>query len=58
MPAKQSCVVFIARSGQRAVVATEHYNGPGGFLVEDDTPVVISELADTTPLGAAILAAT
>jgi hypothetical protein len=50
-------VAFIGRGGTRAIVAANHYNGPGEVLTEDEHPVVITAPIESPRLGGAILAA-
>ena len=54
---KQRCTVFINRSGEPAIVVAQHYNGPRGFLVEDESPIVLPEVDPPEALGTAVLAA-
>ena len=53
---KQRCTVFINRSGQPAIVVAQHYNGRGGFLVEDEAPIVLPEVGPPE-LGTTVIAA-
>ena len=50
---KKHAALYIDRTGKAAIVATLYYNGPGGFLYEDETPTVI-QLNDPGSLGSAV----
>ena len=48
---KQNARVFISRNENIAIIATMHYNGKGGFLYEDEKPVVMSSPIEPENLG-------
>lgn len=35
-------VAYLERTGTQGIVASQHYNGTGGVLIEDDGPVVLA----------------
>ncbi len=51
--AKKHAALYIDRAGEAAIVVTLHYNGPGGFLYEDETPTVTQPNAPDS-LGSAV----
>jgi hypothetical protein len=53
-PHPRHAVVYFHRAGLRAIVVAQHYNGPGGVLVEDTNAVVLSAPEDDRVLTASL----
>ena len=49
--------VFISRNSGAAIIVTLHYNGKGGFLFENEKPVVLQPPLEPESLGKETLAA-
>jgi hypothetical protein len=49
--------VFISKTDGVAIIVTLHYNGNGGFLYEDNEPVVITPPLEPSKLGQEIITA-
>jgi hypothetical protein len=54
---QRHAAVYIDRKGTKAIVVAQHYNGPGGVLVEDDGPTVVEDLTDTEKLTSVVVQA-
>lgn len=49
--------VFISKVENKAIIVSLHFNGIGGFLVEDSEPVVLTSSIDPNTLGVTLLSA-
>jgi len=54
---KHHAHVYISRTDETAIVVTLHFNGEGGLLFEDSSPVVLSPPFDAPVLGRKVSAA-